>query len=406
MDAVWTITDVTRYIREMFDVDYELQDIWVIGEISNYTQARSGHHYFTLKDADAQLKCVMWRSEAAILPFTPQQGDAIRAHGHISVYPAGGVYQLYADRMEAAGRGDLHQQFEALKAKLEAAGLFDPARKKPLPPFPKKIGLVTSADAAALQDILNVLSRRYPLVEVLLAPSLVQGAEAPSQIIRALALLDGREDVDLIIVARGGGSLEDLWAFNDERVAWAIYGCRHPVISGVGHETDFTIADFVADVRAPTPPAAAELATPDISELSAWLGESERRLAAAYGGRLETARLRLESIGRALRTLSPRQRLNHLAQRLDELDARTERAMSGRMQSQRQKLSGLERALSAVNPLQTLERGFAIVRRVDSGAVVRSPSQVAADDHLGVQVHGGRFEVAVIDGRHHAAVDA
>ncbi len=397
MDAVWTVAGITRYIREMFDIDYRLQDLWVEGEISNLTKARSGHLYFTLKEAGAQLKCVMWRSDAVLLGFEPQHGDAVRTHGRVSVYETGGDYQLYVDLLEPAGRGDLHLQFEALKAKLEAAGLFDPERKKPIPSFPQKIGLVTSPDAAALRDILNVLSRRYPLAEVLLAPTLVQGEEAPSQIVRALTALDGRDDVDVIILSRGGGSLEDLWAFNDERVAWAVAGARTPIISGVGHETDFTIADFVADLRAPTPSAAAELATPDIQEAAAILAGFRVRLSSEMAGRLEMARWRLEAAGRTLRALSPVQRLLGLAQRLDGMQLRLDRAISGRLRTHHQTLGGLERALVAVSPLATLARGYAIVRHADSDTVVKDPGQVTAGDRLHVRVHGGQFEADVAE---------
>jgi len=256
--------------------------------------------------------------------------------------------------------------------------------------------VVTSADAAALQDVLNVLSRRYPLANVLLAPTLVQGTNAPSQIVRALAALDGRDEVDVILLVRGGGSLEDLWAFNDERVAWAVYGCRHPVISGVGHETDFTIADFVADLRAPTPSAAAELATPDIAELATGLEDAGRRLAVGLGGRLEAAKWRVKTAGLALRAHSPHQRMLNLTQRLDEYQGRLDRAVEGRMQARHQNLAGLARALGAVNPLATLARGYAIVRRVDTGEVVRDPAQVAGGDRLGIRVQRGQFHADVV----------
>ncbi|MCK4831413.1 MAG: exodeoxyribonuclease VII large subunit, partial [Anaerolineales bacterium] len=319
----------------------------------------------------------------------------------VSVYITGGVYQLYTDTMQPAGRGDLHRQFEALKAKLEAEGLFDPERKKPLPSFPHRIGVVTSADAAALSDIINVLSRRFPLAEVLLAPALVQGPMAPSQIVRALAALDGRDDVDVIILARGGGSLEDLEAFNDERVARAVAGCRLPVITGVGHETDFTIADFVADLRAPTPSAAAELATPDVQELRAGVDRMQMRLASGLTGRLEEARWRLEAVSRALGMLSPRQRLLSLTQRLDEMQSRSERAITRLLQMHHQNLTGLGRALVAVSPPATLARGYAIVRRADSGVVVMTPGQVAAGDRLKVQVHGGQFQAEVAEENGH-----
>jgi exodeoxyribonuclease VII large subunit len=398
MDATtWTVSDLTRYIREMFDVDYRLQDLWVEGEVSNLTRARSGHLYFTLKDAAAQIRCVMWKSDTFLLDFEPQHGDAVRAHGRVSVYEAGGAYQLYTDLLEPAGRGDLHAQFEQLKAELEAQGLFDAAHKKALPVFPRVIGVVTSPDAAAFQDILNVLRRRYPLVEVLLAPTLVQGEAAPSQIVRALAAIDGRDDVDVIILARGGGSLEDLWAFNDRRVAYAVYGCRHPVITGVGHETDYTIADFVADVRAPTPSAAAEVATPDIAELAGLLEGYKLRLASELSNRIEMAQWRLDSQRRSLRVLSPIQRVRNLAQRLDELELRAGRAMAGRLRSHRQAVDALGRALAAVSPLATLARGYAIVQRADSGLVVTDPAQVAAGDRLEIQVHRGRFAADVAD---------
>lgn len=264
---VWTVSALNSYIRELFEIDYRLQDVEVTGEISNFTQARSGHLYFTLKDENSQLKCVMWRTSAEKLRIQLSNGDAVSVHGRLSVYEAGGAYQLYADRIVPEGRGGLADAFERLKLALAAEGLFDAEHKKPIPEVPKKIGVVTSADAAALRDILKVLQRRYPLVSVLVAPTLVQGVEAPAQIIRSLQWLDAREDVDTIIVARGGGSMEDLWAFNDEHVARAIFAARHPVICGVGHETDFTIADFVADKRAPTPSVAAELAVPDIDEV-------------------------------------------------------------------------------------------------------------------------------------------
>ncbi|HRO24613.1 MAG TPA: exodeoxyribonuclease VII large subunit, partial [Promineifilum sp.] len=269
----WSVSELTTYIREMFELDYRLQEIEVMGEISNFTRAASGHLYFTLKDGAAQIKCVMWRSQAERLRFRPAEGDAVLVRGRVSVYDAGGVYQLYAERLQPAGRGDLAVAFERLKEDLAGEGLFDAEFKQPIPRLPRKIGIVTSADAAALRDILNVLQRRNPLVSVLIAPTLVQGEMAPAQIVRALGWLDGRDDIDTIIIARGGGSIEDLWAFNDERVARAVFAARHPIISGVGHETDFTITDFVADLRAPTPSAAAELAVPDLSNIGPVLQE-------------------------------------------------------------------------------------------------------------------------------------
>ena len=392
--STWTVSELTRYIRELFEIDYRLQDVEVSGEISNFTRARSGHLYFTLKDESAQLKCVMWRSAAERLPFRPEDGDAVVAYGRISVYEASGVYQLYADRLEPAGRGDLAQAFEELKQKLADEGLFDAAHKKPIPPFPRKIGIVTSADAAALRDILHVLRRRYPLASVLIAPTLVQGKDAPPQIIRALQWLDGRNDIDLIILARGGGSLEDLWAFNDEQLARAIYAARHPIISGVGHEVDFTIADFVADLRAPTPSAAAELAVPDVSELAPALAGIQVELTAVMEGRIQQARWQVQALVRNLTHLSPRSRLDNDRQRTDNLLERLDGAMRLRLERARNRLELAQARLTGVGPLATLSRGYAIVRRPD-GRIIRSVQEVVTGDELAVQVADGEFGVEV-----------
>jgi len=264
---VLTVSAINAYLRHKLEADLTLQDLWLEGEISNWKAATSGHIYFTLKDAAASLRCVIWRSQAGQLFYLPQrEGEAVLAHGRISVYEAGGNYQFYVDDLQARGQGALYAQFERVRAKLAAEGLFDAELKKTAAEFPQKIGLVTSPTGAALRDILNVLRRRYPVAEVILAPAQVQGESAPLQLMAALAVVV-QQNVDVIILARGGGSLEDLWAFNDERLARAIAACSIPIISGIGHEVDFTIADFVADVRAPTPSAAAELVTPDKVEL-------------------------------------------------------------------------------------------------------------------------------------------
>lgn len=388
--SVWTVGEITGYIREMFEIDFRLQDIEISGEISNFTRARSGHLYFTLKDESAQIKCVMWRSSADRLRFQPQDGDAVLARGRISVYEAGGVYQLYAERLQPAGRGDLALAFERLKEQLAAEGLFDPAHKLPLPTFPRKIGVVTSADAAALRDILNVLRRRCPLVAVLITPTLVQGDQAPPQIARALQWLDGRNDIDTIIIARGGGSMEDLWAFNDERVARAIFAAQHPIISGVGHETDFTIADFVADVRAPTPSAAAELAVPDLAELRPALQAARRRLGALMLGVIEQKRWQLREQQQAMQLYSPRLMLDNNRQRLDGLTNRLDRKMAHRLALAESRLAVLGAELRAVSPLATLARGYAIVRG-PNGRIVRSVQDVHAGDSLSVRVSDGEF---------------
>ena len=386
--TVWTVSELTGYIKELFEIDYRLRELEVSGEISNFTRARSGHLYFTLKDESAQLRCVMWRTAAQALRFAPGDGDAVVVHGRVSIYEAGGAYQLYADFMAPAGRGNLAMAFEELKERLAAEGLFDLERKRPLPPFPQKIGLVTSADAAALRDVLNVLQRRAPLLSVLLAPTLVQGDEAPAQIVRAMRWLDGRDDIDLIILARGGGSIEDLWAFNDEDVARAIFAARHPVITGVGHETDFTIADFVADLRAPTPSAAAELAVPDMGDLPIMLAAARERLAALLLERIDQARLRVQTGRQALQHLSPRTRLENYAQQVDALEMRMGQGMSRRLERAHARVDRLETQLQAVSPRATLARGYAIVR-FESGSLVTRVSQANPGDLLEIQVSDG-----------------
>lgn len=391
---VWTVGELTTYIREMFEIDYRLQDLEVTGEISNFTRAASGHLYFTLKDGTAQIKCVMWRTQAERLRFRPAEGDAVLARGRISVYEAGGVYQLYTERLQPAGRGDLAVAFEQLKARLADEGLFDPELKRPIPRLPRKIGIVTSPDAAALRDILNVLQRRNPLVSVLIAPTLVQGETAPPQIIRALQWLDARDDIDTIIVARGGGSIEDLWAFNDERVARAVRTTRHPVISGVGHETDFTIVDFVADLRAPTPSAAAELAVPDISNLKPVISDLSAALYSSINDAIASRRESIRGSTQILWLLSPRRAIDANRQHVDQLSARMGRATHRILERQGGRLAVAQASLIAVSPQATLARGFSIVRGAD-GQVIRVVSQAHAGEKITVQVSDGTFDAQV-----------
>jgi exodeoxyribonuclease VII large subunit len=390
----WSVSELTQYIRELFEIDYRLQDVEVSGEISNFSRARSGHLYFTLKDDKSQLKCVMWRSAAERLRFRPQDGEAVLLNGRISVYEASGVYQLYAEQMTPLGQGDLAAAFEALKERLTDEGLFDAEHKQPIPAYPRKIGIVTSADAAALRDIINVLRRRYPLVSVLIAPTLVQGNQAPAQIVSALRWLDGRSDIDTIIVARGGGSIEDLWAFNDEGVARAIFAASHPIISGVGHEVDFTIADFVADLRAPTPSAAAELAVPDVAELRPFLNNIQQHLKNIVLEQIGQHRWQVQTFKRSLNHLSPQAGIESNRQRLDGWQSRLDRAMQRRLDQTSHHLRLLQAQLTAVSPIATLERGYAIVRD-SNGRIVRSPDGVQAGDSLIVQVRDGQFGAVV-----------
>lgn len=391
----WTVSELSRYLRELLEIDYRLQDVEVAGEISNFSEARSGHLYFTLKDVGSQLRCVMWRSAAEKLRFALRDGDAVVVNGRITLYEAGGVYQLSVERVVPAGRGDLALMFEQLKERLSAEGLFDADHKKAIPTFPQKIGIITSADAAALRDILNVLHRRCPLVQVLIAPTLVQGAEAPAQIVQAVQWLDGRSDIDTLIIARGGGSMEDLWAFNDERVVRAVYATEHPIISGVGHEVDFTLTDFVADLRAPTPSAAAELAVPDLAEFDGRRLDLQARLFITLKTYLAQQRWQVQALSKALAHQNPRHRLEGNHQRLDELTQRLHDGMMRFMERKGGRLELGEARLTAVSPIATLARGYAIVRDVN-GRVLHTTQQAQPGQPITLQLSDG-FLQATLD---------
>jgi len=392
---VFTVSEINGYIRQKLEADVTLQDLWLEGEISNWKQAASRHIYFTLKDNQASIRCVIWRSQAARLIYMPQtDGEAVLVHGRISVYEVGGNYQFYVDDIEPAGQGALYAEFERLKAALAAEGLFDEELKRPLPDFPQRIGLVTSPDGAALRDILNVLRRRYPVAQVILSPTLVQGDAAPPQIIAALeAMVNLHPPVDVIIVARGGGSLEDLWAFNDEAVARTIAACPVPVISGVGHEVDFTITDFVADVRAPTPSAAAELATPDHREIEQYLYSYQFALSDAARQITSNLRSELQRQQWTLERLSPQAAVNNYRQNLDTLLSRSNRAIRHTLQLQHERVNNLSAQLETLNPQATLSRGYAIVQKGDK--VVTQTGQVSAGDDITIQISDGEFGAKV-----------
>ena len=393
---VFSVSSLNNYLRELLETDEILQDLWVRGEISNFSQPRSGHLYFTLKDSEAQIRCVMWKNAALRLRFSPSDGMQVEAHGAMSVYPAQGQVQLYLDLMRPAGEGALYQEFLRLKARLDAEGLFDPAHKRPLPRLPRHIGVVSSATGAALQDILQTLTRRLPILRVSVAPSPVQGVEAPPGIIAALRQLNQLPDLDLIILARGGGSIEDLWAFNDENVARAVYNSRVPVISGVGHETDFTIVDFVADLRAPTPTAAAELATPiTAQELSLSLQAALETLDARLDGRLNTARQGLALAQAELRRASPRAGVQNALQRLDEVHARLERLGRSQLEIRSLRLANAENRLDALNPLAVLRRGFAIITDQTSGSLISRAAQTHPAQGVYLRVQDGTIPAQV-----------
>jgi len=365
----FTVSQITSYIKDLFEIDFVLQDLWVEGEVSNFTRSAAGHSYFTLKDESASIRCVMWRSLVARQGYFPANGQAILAHGRISVYEVQGTYQLYVDAAQPAGLGTLYLQFEALKQRLEAEGLFAPERKRPLPPFPHCLGVVTSPTGAALRDILHVLGRRYPLVEVILSPTLVQGDKAPPQIVAA----------------------EELWAFNDEQVARAIYSSRLPVITGVGHETDFTIADFVADVRAPTPSAAAEIAVPDQLDLRGTLALRRNRLAALVGRQTAEWRIALEFQEHALGRLSPQANIASQRQQIDELIRVASASLMHQSALRRERLRGHLLRLQSLSPFATLDRGYSITRQLRTGEIVKSVAQVATGDRIETQISDGKF---------------
>ncbi|MBK9927471.1 MAG: exodeoxyribonuclease VII large subunit [Anaerolineales bacterium] len=387
----YTVSKLTFHLRKLLEEDEILQDVWVQGEISNLSRPASGHIYFTMKDANASLKCVMWKTSAARLNLSLRDGMEVEVHGKIGVYEPQGQYQLYADQIRPVGEGALFQEFLRLKSMLEAEGLFDPERKRPIPEFPKRIGIVTSATGAALRDMLNTLRRRLPLVEVLLAPSPVQGTEAPPALVKAIQSLN-RQQPDVIIVARGGGSIEDLWAFNDERVVRAVAASDVPVISGVGHETDFTLCDFAADLRAPTPTAAAELATSiTLLDLQAELQNYDSRLVSATVSLISEQKNVLSSLIAQLRYTSPARRIQSEAQRVDELSRRAYTSLLHRIQLQSTHVQGMTRRLEALSPLAVLARGYAVVTNKKDGKVI---SRVAdASDEMKVRVSDGEIEV-------------
>jgi len=389
----YSVSEITAHIKERLDSDPTIQDLWVRGEILNWSQPRSGHCYFTIKDAGAAIRAVMWRFAADHLSFVPQDGQAVLAHGKVSVYAPQGSYQLYVDALQPAGRGALYAQFEAVKERLAAEGLFETSRKRPLVPFPTTVGVVTSATGAALRDILHVLGRRWPIVQVVLAPTLVQGEQAPSQIVAALELLYGRDDIDLIIVARGGGSIEDLWAFNDEQVARTLARSPVPTISGVGHETDVTIADFCADVRAPTPSAAAEVAVPDQAQVRESLSGIQKTLTESALAYLHQKAQRLGDLQQRLDKLSPELRVVRHRQQVDELASALQRLGERSIQARRERLVGLVGRLAGLDPNATLARGYAIVHK--QGRIVQSADQLSVGDELDIRVARGAFRADV-----------
>lgn len=384
---IYTVSELTYSIKDLLEENYP--EVWVSGEISNFKAHHNGHFYFNLKDKDSRIAAVMFRGSNQRLRFVPEEGMEVVCYGRLTVYPPYGHYQIVAEGMEPQGVGALQLAFEQLKEKLSVEGLFDEARKRPLPVLPKKMAVVTSRSGAALRDILNIATRRYPNIEILIVPTAVQGEEAALEIVAAFKKINQRKDVDVIIVGRGGGSIEDLWAFNEEAVARAIAASNIPVISAVGHETDFTIADFVADVRAPTPSAAAELAVPNKEELVYAVAQWRYRLVRAMRQKLEGLE---DDVGHLKKRLKdPRRRLEEMMQRLDELSMRSQRALWHTIQLRRMDWGRLKTSLKNLNPLAILERGYAVVTPMDSRHPITSSDQVEVGDDVQVQLARGQL---------------
>lgn len=392
---VLSISQLNEYIRGKLDADPLLNQIAVRGEISNYKMYPSGHHYFSLKDESSVLKCVMFKGNAMRLRFRPENGMKVIAMGKVSVFPRDGAYQLYCSALAMDGIGDLYAAFEALKKKLSAEGLFDPAHKQPLPRYPGTIGIITSSAGAAVHDMLRILNKRYPLTQVRLLPVRVQGAEAPGEIAAAIGYANHYQLADLLIVGRGGGSIEDLWAFNDERVAYAIYESRIPIISAVGHEPDVTISDYVADLRAATPSNAAELAVPDMNALQQNLDAMSGSMAAALARQLKASRQRLEMLANRPSMQKPTGYLEQKEKALELLKNRLVSAQTQMLNRERHRYVASVSKLDAMSPLKVLTRGYAYAQTGD-GTVLKSVNQVEAGQQITVSLSDGRLSATVM----------
>lgn len=387
---ILSVSDLTRLTKELLETSFPL--FWISGEISNFTRAASGHWYFSLKDDRAQVRCVMFKGRNSLVGATPREGDLIEARATVTLYEARGDFQLTIEFLQPAGLGRLYEAFEQLKQRLQAQGLFDVSRKKAIPANPQCIGVVTSPDAAALRDVLTAIRRRYPGMKVIIYPTPVQGKGSAELIAQAIQLADQRQEVDTLLICRGGGSIEDLWSFNEEIVAQAIAACRLPTISGVGHETDFTIADFVADLRAATPTAAAELACPDQSQLRQQVEQSGLRLMRAMQSLLRQHAQTLDYFSRRL--VSPAQQLQQQKQALQQWQHRLQLSMQQYLQMRRRKLEHYAASLQQLNPHQVLARGYAIVQQ-QNGHAVTDATQLTVGENLQLTLHHGQAAVVV-----------
>jgi len=385
---VFTVKELTKYISRLFENDKGLTDVVVEGEISNFNHHSSGHLYFSIKDESAVLRCIMFRRETETLKFTPEDGMKVLVRGGIRVYEKGGVYQMYVKKLQTGGEGNLYIAFKKLKEKLKKEGLFEEVHKKPIPRIPEKIGIVTSPTGAAIRDILNVIGRRYP-VDIVLAPVRVQGLEASMEIEEAIKRLNELGDIDVIIVGRGGGSIEDLWAFNEERVARAIFNSEVPIISAVGHETDFTIADFVADMRAPTPSAAAELAVPDKKEIAKSIDSFKMRIAKAMNKMISLYRERLNAITKARIFREPVMIVDQQRQQLDDLFKNLYMNVRHFIELEKGNFHAISEKFNALSPMAILQRGYSIVIKMPEEFIVKKIGDVELGDSVKMIVKDG-----------------
>lgn len=385
-----TVSQINGYVKKILDHNIILNNVWIKGEISNFKHHYSGHLYITLKDEGGVLKAVMFRSSAQSLTFEPSDGMKVLARGRISVYEAGGSYQLYIEEMIPDGVGELYIAYEQLKKQLAEEGLFDEVHKKPIPQFPKRVGVVTASTGAAVRDIINVITRRYPMAEIVIYPAQVQGTGAAQSVVRAIEYFNATKEVDTLIVGRGGGSIEDLWAFNEEITARAIYASQIPIISAVGHETDFTIADFVADLRAPTPSAAAEIAVPSMIELRNRINIDQNRISQNVVGRIESSRLLLKRF----KMKTPKDRIDDYNLKLDSLLKSMENSLKMKTMTLKRQFAEQTAKLDALSPLQTLSRGYSIPTTED-GTVIRSAEEMKKGMEFTLRLKDGSRECVV-----------
>ena len=396
MDKVFSVSELNGYVKDLLDSDDVLAGVYVRGELSNYKVYPSGHHYFTMKDTDGALRCVMFKGSASKMRYRPENGMSVVAFGRVAVYPRDGVYQLYVNELTPDGAGDLYVAFEQLKEKLLKEGLFDERFKKPIPRYPKTIAVITSSAGAAVRDIIRILKARWPITKVIVMPVRVQGTEAPQEIAGAIFYANEHEIADLIITGRGGGSIEDLWAFNDERVARAIFMSKIPVISAVGHEPDVTIADFVADLRASTPSNAAELAVPDMNDVLEALQGAKMRLRQAIGREIKLLRQRISDVSEKRALQSPKYYIDDKRILIDRSQDRLLSAMQRSIHTDREKYTGFAAALDALSPLKVLGRGYAIALRAD-GKIVKKAADVVPGDHVTVRLKKDEIKCVVTE---------